>query len=106
MRGDWLLTSWRCGKQDIATALSSLGGGEATPAQTILTTMSSNVYLLLLVLCIVILCTPGNGVYAFGAGNIPRYALPHSVNIIRFKRTLHHQVSHIWRERPTGMVIL
>lgn len=35
--------------------------------------MSSNMYLLLLILCIVILCIPGEGVYAFGAGNIPRY---------------------------------
>ncbi|RPD61288.1 Het-C-domain-containing protein [Lentinus tigrinus ALCF2SS1-6] len=36
--------------------------------------MISNTYLLLLVLCIVILCVPGEGVYAFGAGNIPSFA--------------------------------
>ncbi|KAI0738947.1 heterokaryon incompatibility protein Het-C-domain-containing protein [Daedaleopsis nitida] len=35
--------------------------------------MSSHAYLLLL-LCIVILCVPGEGVYAFGAGNIPSFA--------------------------------
>ncbi|TBU22062.1 heterokaryon incompatibility protein HET-C [Dichomitus squalens] len=36
--------------------------------------MSSSGYLLLLVLCIVILCISGEGVYAFGAGNIPSFA--------------------------------
>ncbi|RDX44411.1 Het-C-domain-containing protein [Lentinus brumalis] len=36
--------------------------------------MISNTHLLLLVLCIVILCIPSEGVYAFGAGNIPSFA--------------------------------
>ncbi|KAI0760246.1 heterokaryon incompatibility protein Het-C-domain-containing protein [Fomes fomentarius] len=36
--------------------------------------MATNTYLFLLVLCIVILCVPEEGVYAFGAGNIPSFA--------------------------------
>ncbi|KAH9941705.1 heterokaryon incompatibility protein HET-C [Epithele typhae] len=35
---------------------------------------SSGGYLLLLVLCIIIFCVPSEGVYAFGAGNIPSFA--------------------------------
>ncbi|CDO70379.1 hypothetical protein BN946_scf184999.g19 [Trametes cinnabarina] len=35
--------------------------------------MDRNAYLLLLLLCVVIFCVPSEGVYAFGAGNIPRH---------------------------------
>lgn len=34
--------------------------------------MSTNLTILLLLLVVLIVCIDGNGVYAFGAGNIPR----------------------------------
>lgn len=34
--------------------------------------MSVNLFLLLVLLCVLVFCLPGNAVYAFGAGNIPR----------------------------------
>lgn len=34
--------------------------------------MPSNLTILCLVLVILVVCVPGHGVYAFGAGNIPR----------------------------------
>ncbi|OBZ67753.1 hypothetical protein A0H81_12495 [Grifola frondosa] len=36
--------------------------------------MAASMHIFLLVLCVVVLCVPGNGVYAFGAGNIPSFA--------------------------------
>ncbi|KAI0819917.1 Het-C-domain-containing protein [Trametes gibbosa] len=36
--------------------------------------MPDHAYLLLLALCVVIFCVPSEGVYAFGAGNIPSFA--------------------------------
>ncbi|KAI0792398.1 heterokaryon incompatibility protein Het-C-domain-containing protein [Abortiporus biennis] len=35
---------------------------------------NSHLYILLLILCILLFCMPGNGVHAFGAGNIPSFA--------------------------------
>ncbi|KAI0642699.1 heterokaryon incompatibility protein Het-C-domain-containing protein [Trametes meyenii] len=36
--------------------------------------MASHAHLFILLLCIIILCIPSEGVYAFGAGNIPSFA--------------------------------
>ncbi|KIP12121.1 hypothetical protein PHLGIDRAFT_368931 [Phlebiopsis gigantea 11061_1 CR5-6] len=36
--------------------------------------MGTSILLLLILVCILVFCIPGNGVYAFGAGNIPSFA--------------------------------
>lgn len=60
--------------------------------------------LLLTVLCILVFCVSGNGVYAFGAGNIPGYVLTsNKTSIIHDPRS--RAVSRIWRAKRSGMVI-
>lgn len=60
--------------------------------------MATNTYLFLLVLCIVILCVPEEGVYAFGAGNIPRCAIAISVVISLTRAKVHSAPSFAFLE--------
>lgn len=47
---------------------------------------TNHAYILLLLLCIIVLCVPSEGVYAFGAGNIPRQVEQSPIAFIRLIR--------------------